>query len=140
MASGYHIGQHRWRDLRSREWWELAPESALGEGSSGKASWRKSQQSWNLNDSQVVVAASAGLEVRDSQLRNLRGGKWAGAANGRGWEGRGMGEGQMGDGGERAPLMKVPQAILMVFGLDPGELLKGFEQRPCRLRFQFWKV
>ena len=38
--------------------------------------------------------------------------------------------------------MKVPQAIFTVFELDPegqGELLKGFEQGPCGLRFGFGK-
>lgn len=73
------------------------------------------------------MAAPAGLEVRDSQLRNVRRGKRAGAASGRGWEGLGgPGDGGgAGDGGERAPLMKVLQAILMVFGLDPGGATEG---------------
>lgn len=60
--------------------------------------------------------------------------QWEGPG-GTGWQGAG------GDG-ERAPLMKVPQAIFTVFELDPegqGELLKGFEQGPCGLRFGFGK-
>ena len=62
-----------------------------------------------------MVAASAGSEVTEG---------WSSQEEGLGGSGGGRGTA---DSGERAPPVKVPQAILLVFGLDSGELLKGFE-------------
>lgn len=68
-----------------------------------------------------MVAASAGPEVKEG---------WSSQEEGLGGSGGGRGTA---DSGERAPPVKVPQAILPVFGLHSGEPWKGFEQGPCRL-------
>ena len=74
------------------------------------------------------MAVPAGPKVKEG---------WSSQEEGLGGSGGGRGTG---DSGERAPPVKVPQAILLVFRPDSGELLKGFEQGPCRLRVQLWKL
>lgn len=87
MASCCHIGQHGYRDLRSRRQGRdgsgggAEPDLAGGEFREG---FLEKELSKLKSELQLGSGAgcSAGLEVRESGLRNMKGGK-AGAATGR---------------------------------------------------------